>query len=178
MQSSELLEELKEISQSLLSRGEAMLEMDKAQLNARPRPDAWSALECLEHLNRYGDHYLPALEKVMEGSKLPSEKQYKAGWLGGYFAKSMYPGKQMKGMKTFSSMNPLGSQLDHKVVEENIRQQRKTLLLLDRAHAHNLNRLRVPTSLSPFLRLKLGDTFRFFIYHNLRHFEQAERNIL
>jgi hypothetical protein len=40
----------------------------------------------------------------------------------------------------------------------------------------NLNTVKVKTTL-PLLRFNLGDTFRFVIEHNARHFEQLERAV-
>jgi hypothetical protein len=41
----------------------------------------------------------------------------------------------------------------------------------------NLNTIKIPISIVPFIKLKLGDTFQFIITHNERHIEQAKRNI-
>ena len=37
-----------------------------AALHWKAQPQRWSFLECLEHLNRYGDFYLPELERVVQ----------------------------------------------------------------------------------------------------------------
>ncbi|MEY4902729.1 MAG: hypothetical protein RLZZ292_544, partial [Bacteroidota bacterium] len=41
----------------------------------------------------------------------------------------------------------------------------------------SLGKVRVPVSITRFLKLKLGDTLRFVIYHNERHVQQALRNV-
>ena len=54
--------------------------------------------------------------------------------------------------------------------------QNRLLYLLQRAQQVNLGGHRVPTSLSNFIRLKLGDTFRFVIAHQERHLQHMERS--
>ncbi len=78
-------------------------------------------------------------------------------------------------MKTFADKNPLNSHLDRKVLEEFVEQQDTLLDLLERSKKVNLNKVRVPISISRWIRLKLGDTFRFVIYHHLRHIRQIEK---
>ncbi len=81
-------------------------------LNWRPEPDSWSILECFEHLNLYGDFYIPEIKKRIESSKTFPQKNFKSGLLGNYFAEMMLPKEKLNKIKTFKDKNPLGSQLD------------------------------------------------------------------
>ena len=45
--------------------------------------------------------------------------------------------------------------------------------LLDRAKSANLAKIRIPITIYPWLKLKLGDTFRFSVNHNERHVIQS-----
>jgi len=74
-------------------------------------------------------------------------------------------------------MNPINSQLDKEVVNEFIKQQYQLIELLEKAKNIDLNAAKTNISISRLIKLKLGDTFRFVIYHNVRHIRQAE-NIL
>jgi hypothetical protein len=47
--------------------------------------------------------------------------------------------------------------------------------LLDKAKNVSLGKTKTGISISKLIKLKLGDTFRFVIYHNIRHIEQAKR---
>lgn len=78
-------------------------------------------------------------------------------------------------MKTFQNMNPLNSKLDKKVIDEFINQQESLLRLLEESRKVSLNKTRTAISISKLIKLKLGDTFRFVIYHNQRHMVQAQR---
>ncbi|WP_317044615.1 DinB family protein [Chryseobacterium geocarposphaerae] len=56
-----------------------------------------------------------------------------------------------------------------------MKQQEQMLDLLKNAQNVDLNKTKTGISISSLIRLKLGDTFRFVIYHNQRHVQQAKR---
>lgn len=151
------------------------------QLSYTPAPGAWSAAQCLEHLNIYGQYYLPALEKAIDQGKkqgsLP-KPVFRAGWLGAYFTKLMQPqpdGTLKSKMAAPKNAVPAAAPEPLAMLAEFIDQQEKMLDLLRRAADVDLNGNRVPISLTPWIRLKLGDTFGFVIAHIERHVRQAER---
>ena len=170
-----LLSDLTERTKNHLNQAEKFSQFSLEDLNRKPSPDSWSVLECLEHLNRYGDFYLPEIEKRLQNNKTTPDPEFKSGLLGNYFAEMMLPGEKMKKIKTFKAMNPAGSKLDKKVLTRFIEQQKKILELLDRARKVSLNKTKTSISISKLIKLKLGDTFRVVIYHNERHVEQAVR---
>ena len=153
------------------------------QLSFQPRPGAWSAAQCLEHLNIYGDHYLPEIEKAIQFGKVHGDRPsgyFRAGWLGSYFTRLMQPqedGALKTKMKSPQNAVPAAQPDARATLATFIDQQEKMLLLLRAAAAVNLNTLRVPISLSPWIRLKLGDTFGFVIAHIERHVLQADRAV-
>ncbi len=146
-------------------------------LQAHPSGGGWNALECLEHLNRYAVHYLPALDKALAHATGKAEAEYKAGWLGEYFAKTMRaenarPGK----MKSPKDKNPVGAPLDaRQVLSVFEKDLHRTEAILQKSLTASWNRTRITTSLSSMLRLNLGDTLRFYMYHVDRHMQQAMR---
>lgn len=170
-----LLEELATQVKSHIEYAASLDEQTEKALNARVTPDSWSVLECVEHLNRYGNFYLPEIEKQINSSHSKPEEQFKSGLLGNYFAKSMLPKAKLNKMKTFKKMNPIHSKLDKDVLQTFISQQKKLLLLLENAEKISLNKTKTSISISTLIKLKLGDTFRFLIYHNERHIQQAQR---
>lgn len=153
------------------------------QLSFHPAPGAWSAAQCLEHLNIYGRHYLPAIEKaIQQGKKQGSMPAvfFKPGWLGAYFTQLMQPqqgGVLKSKMQSPKNAVPSAQPDPQRMLAEFIDQQEKMLELLRGATAVDLNALRVPISLSPWIRLKLGDTFGFVLAHIERHMLQADRAI-
>ena len=173
--SSELLAKLRERVNLNLAAGERLRALPDEQLNRRAAPKSWSALEAIEHLNRYGDFYHPAFATAIDGASGPVGETFTSSWLGNKFAAGMKPGPKTRKVKTFPSKNPLGSQLDRGVLDTFVEQQRQLLALLDRAATVDLTRTRVPTTLSRFVNLRLGDGLRTIIYHDWRHTEQALR---
>lgn len=171
----QLLQDLIEQSRSHLNYVIALQDLHEDELNERVHHDSWSTLECIEHLNLYGHYYLPEMEKRMQASNAQAIKQFKSGWLGNYFAESMLPKEQLNKMKTFKSMNPIHSKLSKQVLSTFIDQQQKMLQLLSAAQSKNLESIRIPISINKWIKIKLGDTFRFVIYHNERHIQQAQR---
>jgi len=174
----QLLNELKTITNNNLSFAKYLLNQSDENLNLRTSERSWSILECLEHLNFYGQFYLPEIEKRIKESQFPAnESDFKSGILGNYFANMMLPKEKLNKMKTLKTANPIHQQLDKSVIEEFINQQNKMLNLLEKAKTVDLAKTKTSISISKLIKLKLGDTFRFVIYHNLRHIKQAE-NIL
>lgn len=173
----ELLADLKQRTNQIITEAEALQDLSLETLNKKPSPDAWSALECLEHLNRYGDFYLPEITQRIQDGKPGKNGIFKTGWLGNYFAKSMLPREKLNKMKTFKSMNPAGSQLDKHTLDTFIDQQHEMLKLLIKADKVSLTRTKTSISISKWIKLRLGDTFRVVIYHNQRHMVQAKKAI-
>lgn len=172
-----LISELKNITQENIQFGETLLDKNESELNFRRSKESWSILECLEHLNRYGNFYIPEIDNRISKSKFPPKTEFSSGLLGNYFAKSMLPKEKLNKMKTFKIMNPIHSKLDKNVVTEFINQQNQLLDLMEKSDQINLEKTKTSISISKLIKLKLGDTFRFVIYHNLRHINQA-KNIL
>lgn len=154
-------------------------ETDSQLLNRKPSSESWSALECLEHLNLYGDYYLPEMEKsILEGKIAPND-WYKPGILGDYFAKSMQPKANgtIKKMKSPKDKQPVHSTLTITTLDRFVKQLDHLLRLLEMAASTDLQGSKTPISISKWIKLRLGDTFRFYVYHIERHINQAERAV-
>jgi hypothetical protein len=171
----ELLGDLTSRTRQHIAIAEELQKRSYTDLLQRPKPGSWNALECLEHLNLYGDFYLPEIQQQIRDSNHPPKEHFISGFLGNYFAESMLPKENLNRMKTFKDKDPINTNLDSDVISEFMRQQEQTLKLLRAAEKVDLGKTKVATSISKFLRLKLGDAFRVVIYHNQRHLEQAQR---
>lgn len=75
-------------------------------------------------------------------------------------------------MKAAKSHSPVGVLNSREVLEYFIHSEKELSKLLQAARTTNLARIKVPISISKLVRLTLGDTFRFVIAHQLRHFVQ------
>lgn len=175
MQSEKLIQTLLEHTRQIINQAEKLKSCDLNTLTWKENETSWSILECLEHLNLYGDFYLPQIESKIKNSSTEADIEFKSGFLGSYFAKSMLPKERLNKMKTFKDKNPLNSNLDKIVIDKSINQQIKLLDLLNQSRNVSLNRVKIQTSISNLIKLKLGDTFQFFINHIIRHLKQIDR---
>jgi hypothetical protein len=84
-------------------------------LNFRETENSWSVLQCLEHLNKYGEYYLPEIEKQILNNPIQSEaKPFKSGVLGNYFANLMQvKNGQVKKMKSPKDKAPSNSTIEY-----------------------------------------------------------------
>lgn len=172
--STQLLNDLEDITNKAVQQIQAFKQMNSKQLNYRAHAKSWSILECLEHLNLYGDFYLPEMEQAIIKSKSTSSKQFKSGWLGNYFAELMRAEKGKK-MASPKDKNPIHSALNETCIARFEKQTERLKHILQLAENANLNKVKCCISLSRFIKLKLGDTLRFYVYHIDRHIKQAGR---
>ena len=175
-----LLAQLRATTQENMEATNALLQLPATSLNQRPQQGAWSALECLEHLNLYGDYYLPEIEqRMLQAPTTASAQHFKAGWLGNYFVNliQLKNGAIGKPMKAVKEMTPEPSALGMQVLDRFLKQQQHLLGLLDQAEQCDLTRIKTNISLTKLVKLRLGDTLRFLVYHNQRHVVQAQRAV-
>jgi hypothetical protein len=180
VQASSLLETLQADTRQIMLRLAYLKQLPQNRLTQQPAPGRWSVAQVLEHLNTYGRFYLPKLEQAIANSKTSAAEHFTPGWLGGYFTKSMMPkpdGSIPNKMKTFKAHDPLPTIDAAKALQEFERQEVWLLELLNKAQQVNINRIRIPVSISPFIKLKMGDVFGFIIAHHQRHFVQIENTL-
>ncbi len=150
--------------------------LTKKELLQAATDGGWSIAQCLEHLNSYGDYYLPLIEKNLKGADNQSENgSFKSSWLGNYFIRMMEPTTGKQKFKAFKGHIPVLELDAYAVIAEFIRQQEQLLDLLKKAEKLDLNSIRIPISITRFIKLKLGDVFQFIIAHDERHIQQAMR---
>lgn len=179
-QSETLLERLSADVREILLQTEPLKSMDLESLREKPEENAWSVVEVIAHLNYYARFYINAMEEQLDGHQTQSKKTFQPGWFGNYFTKAIGPsadGVVKNKMNTPKDARPVApSELDPKTeIEEFVRHQHELLNLLRVASTADLGKIRVPISLTRLIRLKLGDTFRFVIAHEQRHFQQIGR---
>jgi hypothetical protein len=174
-----LLEELQSDIRQLVLIAKKLKSEDPAVLLEQPAPGKWNVVQVLEHLNSYGRYYLPAIEKSLQKNK-PATELFKPGFIGDYFTKMLSPsekGTVRYKMKAPKDHSP-SPHLDHQpVIQTFLSQQQSLLELLEKAKTKNIGRIRTPISISRFIKLKLGDTFRFLIAHEQRHFIQISNTL-
>ena len=170
-----LIQELKTITLWNIEQVESLQNLPLEQLNHKVSSEAWSILECLEHLNLYAAFYHPHINTELIRGK--ASEMFRPGFFGNYMVNMIRPKDRIKKMKTFEAMNPNGSVLGYDVIKNFLKSQHILLDYLDRAKYCNLNTGKVPVTFTKLISLKPGDALRFMAYHNQRHVLQAVRNL-
>lgn len=152
--------------------------LSRETLNKQSPGGGWSIAQCLEHLNTYGDYYFPKIEKGLQDFKGGSSPKFTSTWLGDYFTRMLDPETGNRKMKAFKAHIPASDLDGQAVVAKFIHQQEMLIQLIRRADQKDLDKIKIPISLSKWVKMKLGDTFRFIIAHNERHIRQANRMLI
>ncbi len=180
-QSNELILDLEKRIQEGVDTTNILKDFTVNQLKTQPQNGGWSIVEVLVHLNFYASFYTQAIQTAMNNSHKSPSDSFTAGWFGNYFTNIIGPapenGKLKKTMVSPSNATPAPIETLDAVKELDIylNHQTKLLELLEQAKLKNLQKIRVPISISPFIKLRLGDTFRFVVAHQERHGQQIGR---
>jgi hypothetical protein len=180
----ELLEELEALTKQFLDFFNArILPLTQQQLEWSSDTGAWSCADVIHHLNAHASHYHPVfLEKIRQTDYRQPVDVFLSSPLGSSAWKSMKLGnvgnirRKFKAPKSFNPSK--NSSLIHEGYIEKFQSNQETLLqILEEARGINLRRVKIPLSLSRFIKLRLGDALIFITYHNRRH-QQQLLNIL
>lgn len=175
-----LISELRSLNKEAVQKVNAFKSLSEDTLRRKKDDKTWSVLECIEHLNLYGDYYLPEMERcILQSAKRSGVLQFKPGLIGDYFAKLMKgkDGKISK-MQSPKDKNPGNSDLSPLVLDRFLKQAEQLEHLLNHAEHTDLTATKASISISRIIKLRLGDTFRFYVYHMMRHIAQAERAVV
>jgi len=168
-----LINHLVELTNQYIIEGESLMAESLGDLNYKVNAETWSVLETLEHLNLYGDFYIPEINTHLDKQKFKATPIFKSGVLGGYFVNILKPRVKLNTMKTLKDKNPNGSVLNKETVARFINQQKQMLVLLDKSRQVNLTKTKTAISISKHIKLRLGDTLGVVVFHNQRHMIQA-----
>lgn len=138
----------------------------------------WSIAQCLEHLNTYGDYYLPRLRESLQlAVHRPDTGTYARSILGSYLIKMTDPQSKSSKLKAVAKHLPQGLVPAHQIVADFIDQQEDLLLLIRQARHTEINAIKIPLSLTSWVRLSVGEILHFMTVHTARHIAQANGGI-
>ncbi len=177
--STQLIDSLEQAVTQTIQAATALQQINQDALCTAPS-GKWSVIQILYHLNSYNDYYLPHIELAMRKNTIPYSATFKAGVIGNYFVNAMMPGNDgtvknaMKAPKDHVAANGYN---DTQAISTFIDGQKKLLQLLKDARRVDLTKITVPISISKLIKIRLGDTFRFLIAHQQRHFLQIKNTL-
>ena len=137
----------------------------------------WSIAQCLEHLNYYGNYYLPLIENGIAVSKVANSNEVKFSRIGKFFIKVLEPESGKRKLKAFKSYSPPSISEPYPIIAEFINQQERLLNSINKARNMDLNKIKIPVSIIKLLKLNIGEILNVLVAHNDRHFLQAKRNL-
>jgi hypothetical protein len=148
--------------------------LPEEKLNLPSADGGWSIAQCLSHLNSYCDYYFPRIENGLSANHAHNP-MFTGTWLGSYFTRIIKPASRMKKYKAIKLHEPLANLDGQSAVALFIENQEKLLAFLRQAQTSDMNKIKIPISILPWIKLRLGDVFQFLIAHQERHLLQAGR---
>jgi hypothetical protein len=146
---------------------------------ARPGPDAWSAVECFEHLNTAGWLLLERMERAMMNAHENGPHgtpPFDYGFISRLFVRSMKPDSFLSlSAPSVYEPAPPATLHPHEVVVEFLALQDDLAGCIAQAHGLDLRRIRLASPAVPLLRISLGAWFEATQAHERRHLAQARR---
>lgn len=177
-ESTQLLGNLQRRTQEVIDDLNSITSHTDETLRWRPAEISWTVMECVEHLLMYGDFYEKEFERRLAHNNSNSRPNHKTTCLGGKFAKSMSLSTRQKSkVSTLKSTNPLGQPIDRSAIDRLLAQQKQLLGIIDKSRTIDMQKTKVSTSLSRWLRLQYGDMLIVHVYHNQRHIAQMQEVI-
>lgn len=144
---------------------------------ARPAAGAWSASECVQHLNTTSREMVPRIsEQLLESEQSDDPGLYRLGFMGWLIWKASSPPARMK-LRTPEAFVPSGGRTKREdLIAWGVRQS-AVLGAIDFADGRPLNRLQIVSPFDARVRYNAYAAFRIIAAHQRRHLDQAEKTI-
>lgn len=180
MTSSELLEEVRKITQSNLDlMKKKFSHLSTEQKTWSPAENAWNIQEIFAHLNEYARFYHENFLKRISKTRFTTPKEnFISSPLGRSAWSSMKLGNAKNVKRKFKAARNYNPRIETQLVDgndiERFRSGQEELLeIVEKARTVNIRKVKVPLSMSKIIKLRLGDALLFVTYHNERHMQQA-----
>lgn len=148
--------------------------LNPVQLNWRPRSDAWSVGQCLDHLRIANEVYLPAISAALEGRQHKTVNEIRLGWFSRWFIRNyIAPNPGGTRARAPRKIEPT-TQVEAFILEAFLRSNHAARNLAKRASDYDVNRIRFQNPFIPLLRFTVGTGLEIIAKHQSRHLLQAE----
>jgi hypothetical protein len=150
--------------------------LTSAQLNWKPRADAWSVGQCLEHLCLSGEVYAGPMTDALRGRPTGPVDEITPGWFGRWFIRTyIEPETQKTRARAPRKIVPVASSVDPSILNRFIASNASIRQVMDRAREFDVNRVRFVNPFVGWIRFTVGTGMQIIARHNHRHLLQAER---
>ena len=147
------------------------------QFTWQPAPDAWSASQCLDHLNATARQYLPVMDEgVAEAIRrgMYGAGPYSYNWIGRLMVYVNQPTIRRRASAP-KAFRPEPGRSRHDVMAAFHAYQVQYVDRLHQANGLDLARARVASPVARWIRIPLGSAFGMMLAHERRHLAQARR---
>jgi len=180
MNTSKYLNEMEQgFHEALASVRSTLEQSEDALLNLPEAPGKWSMLQCIEHMSLATLVYTANVKEVLAHNGLaPAAEAYKGHWKGRLFAKMNAPkpgGEIPMKLKTFKTMDPPGNLDPKTVIDQFFEVHDEMISLINQSRQVNIDKVKIATALGPWVKLRLGEAYRFILAHTQRHVVQLKR---
>ena len=146
--------------------------------NWKPSIEKWSIAQVFEHLIITQQIYLRHIGNALTEAPINGKEEFTSGWLGDLIYEKIMPRSDgtIFTIKSPRLLHPSTGTLVGKEVLNNFMKQLDELdHVLELSTYVDLQKIKIPLSISKFIKLRLGDSLRFLVAHNERHLLQAQK---
>jgi|SRR5579872_619308 len=150
--------------------------LTRAEFNWKPRPDAWSIGQCLEHLAAGNALYLDAIDAALTASPPTGPvAEVTPGAFSRWFLRAyIEPSPETKRGRSPGKIRP-AADIDPATLDRFLRSNERARGLIRRAADYDVNRVRFRNPFVWLIRFTVGTGFLVLSGHERRHLLQAER---
>jgi hypothetical protein len=154
-----------------------------AQWSTRPATDRWSVAECVDHLNRTSDAFVPLLREALQQAAARrateptarSNQHYRRDALGWMLSVLLPPPVRWVRVNTTEPFRPVPAQTPAELIARFEQLQAEQISCLRAADGLPLNSIRVPSPFNARARYNAYSCFVILPRHQHRHLWQAEQ---
>lgn len=151
-------------------------ELSQNQLSWKPSPKRWSVGECFLHLMNVNDYYLKIyIEYSGKNSNGNNSKHFpfKNSFMGKQVIKFVKPEAKLK-TKTSKYYDPHTTSVPADTIENFLEQHKNFMHLLEELKNIDLQKIKIVSPFSNFIKYNLGDSMEMIVSHDQRHLLQAK----
>ena len=150
--------------------------------NTRTDPSRWSVAECIAHLNKTSEAYVPRIRKAIEEARqLPRvmDRKYRRDRIGAVFAMLVGPLPSIRGfrigrVKTTPAFVPSGNLPKQTLLAEFKRLQTELMSMATEADGMAIDKVMISSPFGEKVHYNCYSTFVIITRHQERHLQQAE----
>lgn len=151
--------------------------LNSEQLNWKPNPNSWSVAQCLEHLIKSSEPFIPVIQSVKQSSWRPSlwERMPALPALMGKLLIDAVSPQSVRKLKAPGKFQPAASNISDDIVTRFLDMQKAILELMRSTSSLDLNGIIITSPALSLITYSVFDAYRIVSNHEQRHLAQAKR---